>query len=138
MIRIQVFNAHKKRRLPKKETLEMIRRVLKDEQCKHADLNVIGINDTKMKKLNGTYLHHHYATDVLSFYLSDGINGILEGEVYVNLDQAYRQAKDFGISFKNEVQRLIIHGVLHLVGYRDDTRKRKKLMTKREDHYLER
>jgi rRNA maturation RNase YbeY len=124
-------------RISKKETLDLVRSVLKGERCTNADISIITVNDATMKKLNGTYLNHRYTTDVLSFNLSESRNGILEGEVYINLDQANRQAKDYGVTFKNETRRLIIHGVLHLLGYSDATMKQKKHMTVREDHYLQ-
>jgi probable rRNA maturation factor len=120
----------------KKETLKIVQRVLKGEQCKNTEISVIGIDDASMIQLNKKYLRHNYPTDVLSFNLSDDLNGTLEGEVYINLDQAYRQGKYLGISFKREVQRLVVHGILHLVGYRDDTLRQKKRMTQREDYYL--
>lgn len=137
MIRIEINTTHNKKKISKKATFELAKRVLKTEGCKNATIGIIGINDAKMKKLNGTYLNHHFTTDVLSFNLSEESNRTLEGEVYVNLDQAQRQAKDYGVTFDNELRRLIIHGLLHLVGWRDDTRQRKAQMTRRENYYLE-
>jgi rRNA maturation RNase YbeY len=92
-----------------------------------------------MVGLNRKYLKHRTPTDVLSFSLSgqrlrDGEK--LEGEVYVNLDQARRQAGLFHESIRNEVARLVIHGILHLVGYDDASMRQKKAMTRLEDAYL--
>ena len=93
------------------------------------------IEDEKMIELNSAYLEHHYTTDVLSFTLSER-NERLEGEVYVNVAQAKRQAKEYSVSARNEIGRLVVHGVLHLLGYEDDTTKKKLRMSKREDFYL--
>ncbi|MBI1807597.1 MAG: rRNA maturation RNase YbeY [Ignavibacteria bacterium] len=113
----------------------MVRRVLQGECKGEAEINVIAIHDRAMLALNSTYLGHYYATDVLSFPLSEDKKK-LEGEVYVNLDQARRQAREYGVSMNNECVRLVIHGVLHLVGYTDVTAREKKRMTKRENGYL--
>ena len=92
-----------------------------------------------MVGLNRKYLNHGTATDVLSFSLNDHQlkhGDLLEGEVYVNLDQARRQARRFGETIRDEVGRLVIHGILHLVGYGDASERQKKLMTRLEDTYL--
>jgi rRNA maturation RNase YbeY len=97
---------------------------------------VVFTDDKVITKLNKEFLKHHYTTDVLSFGLSDESESKLEGEVYVNVQQAKRQASEFGVSLLNEVGRLVVHGTLHLLGYNDDTPKKKSRMTKRENFYL--
>ncbi len=136
MIRIKVFNAHPRCRVRIKETLSLVRHVLKNEGVRDAELNIVAINDRRMTTINGKYLHHRYATDVLSFPLSEKKTKTLEGEVYINLDQARRQASEYNVAVRNEIARLVTHGVLHLVGYRDATNGERKRMTKRENHYL--
>lgn len=88
-----------------------------------------------MIELNSAFLEHHFTTDVLTFPLSEDGEPI-EGEVYINVAQAKRQAKEYGVAPRNEIGRLIVHGVLHLLGYEDDTKKKKLNMSKREDFYL--
>ena len=73
-------------------------------------------------------------TDVISFPLEEGSN--LEGEVYVNLDRARQQAKEFQVTVPAEVARLVIHGTLHLVGYDDTTLRKAAVMKKREDAHV--
>ena len=91
-----------------------------------------------MINLNGRFLHHWYSTDVLSFPVEEIGKRSVEGEIYVNLDQARRQAREYDVSIRNEVGRLVIHGILHLLGY-DDKRKDERLkMTMRENVYLDR
>ena len=136
MIRVRVFNAHPRRKVNIKETVSLVRRVLKNEGTHDAELNIVFINDKRMIEMNGRYLDHWYTTDVLSFSLTDEGNEKNEGEVYINLDQARRQAKHYNVAIHNEVSRLVTHGILHLVGYRDNTRHEKKRMTEREDLYL--
>jgi rRNA maturation RNase YbeY len=80
------------------------------------------------------FLGHDEPTDVISFPLEEEVR--LEGEVYVNLDRAKEQAKHFGVSFRNEVARLVIHGILHLVGYDDTTTEQARIMKSEEDRQL--
>ncbi len=135
MIGIRLFNTHRRYRIRRSETLRTAKRVLQGERQHDADLNIVFVNDRRMVTLNTTYLHHRTPTDVLSFPLGE-TKGRLEGEVYVNLDQARRQAAEYGVKVPEEVARLVIHGLLHLVGYRDGTKRQKDIMTRREEHYL--
>lgn len=90
---------------------------------------------TTVRALNRRYLGHDRSTDVLSFPLAEG--RILEGEVYVNLDRARAQARDYGVSYPEEVIRLVVHGTLHLAGYEDGTALARRAMRLREDRYVE-
>jgi probable rRNA maturation factor len=135
MIHIQIFNGHPKHRIKHTGTIAAVRTVVKNERCGLIDLNVVFVDDKRMIAMNGAYLKHRYTTDVLCFPL--GENGKrLEGEVYVNLDQAQRQALQYNVSFREEYLRLIIHGVLHLLGYGDKKQREKNCMTNKESFYL--
>jgi len=89
-----------------------------------------------MRLLNARFLNHSFSTDVLAFPL--GTDEKLNAEVYINLDKAKAQAREYRVSFANEVTRLLIHGTLHLMGYKDETRKAQTRMRRREDFYLSR
>ena len=84
-----------------RETIRIATRVLRAERRKQADLNIIYVDDRSMIRLNSAYLRHRNTTDVLSFPLSDHPGTKLEGEVYVNLDQARRQARRYRVTRKN-------------------------------------
>jgi probable rRNA maturation factor len=135
MIRVQVFNTHHRHRINSREILLFARRVLRGEHKTEAEIRIIFISDSHMLELNGQYLNHWYATDVLSFPLSER-GTTIEGEIYVNLDQARRQSRKYRVTIKQEVARLVAHGVLHLVGYNDHTAAGRKRMREREDAYL--
>ncbi len=137
MISIRVFNSSRLRAIAPDETIRLARRVLTSERRKKAAVNIIYIDDRAMVRLNSAYLRHRRTTDVLSFPLSEDARRMLEGEVYVNLDQARRQAKEHRVTFKNEAARLVIHGVLHLLEYDDLSAEDKREMTRLEDRYLE-
>jgi probable rRNA maturation factor len=136
MIRIQVVNAHPKDRIRRQATVHLVQCVLHGEDQKRADVNIVFIHDRRMVKLHEEYLHHRSTTDVLSFPLHEDGSTSVEGEVYVNLDQARRQARRYQVTRKNEIARLVIHGTLHLLGYDDSSPRKKTTMTQREDHYL--
>lgn len=136
MIRISVFNTHPRYRIPSNPVCLLARRVLRAEGEANATIGVVFTDNPTMTSLNRKYLNHRTTTDVISFPLTDEGSGTLEGEVYVNLDQARRQASYYGVTIKAEVGRLVVHGVLHLVGYEDNTAKQKVRMRELENSYL--
>ncbi|MBI3189446.1 MAG: rRNA maturation RNase YbeY [Ignavibacteriales bacterium] len=118
------------------ETVKLVQSVLEGEQCQNAEVNIVVVDDKMITELNREYLNHHFTTDVLSFCLSKQNEKKLEGEVYVNVAQAKRQASEYNVAEKNEIGRLVIHGTLHLLGYEDNTPGKKRRMSKKEDFYL--
>lgn len=135
MIHVRIFNVHPKHKIQHRGTIAAARFVVRNEYHGDAEINVVFIDDRKMINLNGLYLDHWHATDVLSFPMKENGKNI-EGEVYINLDQARRQAQDYKVSFREEYSRLVIHGVLHLLGYRDKKRQDKLRITEKENYYL--
>lgn len=101
---------------------------------KDGTINLIVVGEDKILEMNKKYLGHEFVTDVISFNLSDG--EILLGEVYICLQQAKRQAKEYSVSVENELLRLVIHGVLHILGFEDDTIDKKTEMHKLENMFL--
>ena len=136
MISVSVFHTSAGRAMRRDETIRIARRVLTGERRTRAELRIIYIDDRAMIRLNTTYLRRRHATDVLSFPLGDHPERLLEGEVYVNLDQARRQARRYRVTLKNEAARLVIHGVLHLLEYDDKLAREKREMSRLEDEYL--
>jgi len=131
---IHVFNNCKKYWFNKDETIFIVIHVIKYESSRAGDINIVFTDDKLIRKLNTIFLNHNWVTDVISFPLSE--NDKIEGEIYINLEQARRQAKEYNCTIKSETQRLIIHGVLHLIGYKDLTSNAKKKMSALEDKYL--
>lgn len=97
-------------------------------------LSVVFVGSRFIRMINREYLSHDTVTDVVSFPL--GGDAGPDGEIYVNLDRAASQARLYKIPARAETRRLIIHGLLHLLGYDDATERSKRAMTRREDHYL--
>ena len=132
---IKIFNDHQTHRIHRKSMIGLIRNVLQEEKVQARELSIVFVDNKYIKKLNKRYLNHNALTDVMAFRL--GGTQQIEGEVYVNLDRAKSQAKDYGVSFANEVGRLVVHGILHLVGYEDRTQAQRRSMKKKEDRYLQ-
>ena len=134
---VRVFNAHPKYRRRHRETILLVQRVLKGEKRSNAEINVIFADDKTMLQLNKTYLRHPYPTDVISFSLADETQRLVVGDVYIGVNQAVRQAKEYRVSLRNELARLAVHGVLHLIGYDDRLTRQRLQMTSLENRYLQ-
>ena len=134
---ITITTVHPHRRTDEAALERLVRRVAEGEGGSVRVLGVVLADHATVRALNRQYLGHDYTTDVLSFDLSeDDAEGVVEGEVYVDLDTAAERHDEFGASFDDEVRRYVVHGLLHLLGYDDDTPAGKARMHAREERYL--
>lgn len=133
---IEVSHQHRARRFPRLETFRVLESVLKRESHRKMSVSVVFTDDRFMRRINRRFLSHDTVTDVIAFPLGDD-RGVV-AELYVNLDQAKRQAAVYGVSYREEVCRLLIHGMLHILGYRDSTVPQREVMHRRENWYLKR
>ena len=107
-----------------------------ESECKMPGVvNFIFCSDEFLHKLNVNYLGHDTYTDIITFDMSD-IENVIAGEVFISIERARENARKFGHPALQEVRRLMVHGVLHLIGYLDKKQEDKKLMTSKEDYYL--
>lgn len=113
---------------------EWIEKVISAEKCKVGDINIIFCEDEYLHKLNVDYLKHDTLTDIISFDYSVGKE--LHGDVYISIERVYDNAKDFRVSFAEELHRVLIHGILHYCGYKDKSDEDTKEMRSRENRYL--
>ncbi|MFQ5636607.1 MAG: rRNA maturation RNase YbeY [bacterium] len=101
-----------------------------------ASLNIIFVEDDVIKRLNKKYFNKNRTTDVIAFPLSEsGLDGF-EGEIYVSVDSVSENAAFYKVNLAEEMRRVVAHGLLHFLGYRDDTKEHKHRMTERENYYL--
>jgi probable rRNA maturation factor len=120
----------------KKKIAEWINRVLISEHVKiSVNIDFVFCSDQFLLNINQTYLKHNFFTDIISFDLSDDNNHI-DGEVYISIDRVRENGLIFGSTFENELRRVIIHGVLHIIGYKDMSRSEIKKMRQLENKYL--
>lgn len=114
---------------------KLAHRILHSEGASNTDINIVLVDDPYIERLNRQFLHTVGPTDVLAFPLGTE-GGRIEGEVYISVDTAERQAREYGVALEAELLRLVAHGLLHLLGYEDQTAEQKETMTRREDEYL--
>jgi probable rRNA maturation factor len=131
-------NNHPSLRFPKRETSRAIQSVLKDESAHSFRLSVVFVGSRTIRAINRRFLGHDYVTDVLAFPLGEEQEPGVQAELYINLDRAKSQARDYCVPFAEETRRLLIHGTLHLLGYSDANPRQKVRMTRREDFHLSR
>lgn len=132
---INIFNDSSFKYLPKKKVVESVKKAFIEEKSVNVFINIVYVNDREIIKLNKRYLKHNRTTDVISFLLEEHKNTI-EGEIYISVDTAINQAKQYKVSLSNELKRLAVHGALHLMGYNDDTIAKKQIMHKLENKYI--
>jgi probable rRNA maturation factor len=113
---------------------KLVEKVISKENKISGDLNFIVTNDKTLKKLNNKYLKHNFNTDVISFNYED--QSILFGEIYVSIDTVKRNAKNYKVSYRIELVRVMIHGVLHICRYEDKNSHEKEKMSELEDWWL--
>ena len=118
----------------KKIAREWLISSLQKESKTCGDLNYIFCSDEYLKKVNIDFLQHDYYTDIITFDYSEADE--VSGDIYVSIDRIKDNAKQFDKPVYNELSRVLIHGVLHLTGYKDKSDADQKQMTEKEDFYL--
>lgn len=98
------------------------------------EINFIFCDDAYLHKLNVDFLQHDTLTDVISF--DNTIGKLISGDIYISIERVADNAKDYNVSFDKELHRVMIHGVLHYIGFKDKTVLEKKQMTAAEDEAL--
>jgi len=109
--------------------------ILKSEGLRLGIINFIFCSDDELKKLNYDFLNHDYYTDILTFSLSD-IKNVVTADIYISIDRVKDNSTLFKVPIVNELHRVMIHGLLHLCGYKDKKRLDIKKMKAQEDKYL--
>jgi probable rRNA maturation factor len=116
-------------------TATWIQSVIQREGYALAQLNFIFCSDLYLNAKNVQYLQHDTLTDILTFDYTD-TPGVIEGDVYISIDRVIANAQAWQQSFMKELQTVMVHGVLHLLGYEDQTPATKALMRQKETEYV--
>jgi rRNA maturation RNase YbeY len=110
---------------------------IEKKKRKTGELNFIFCSDEHLLGINKQYLDHNTYTDIITFdYSEDDPKQPVSGDVFISIDRVKENAETFSKTFDNELHRVIIHGTLHLLGYKDKTKAAKEEMTKEEDACL--
>lgn len=130
--------------------------VVKCEKKAIGDINFVFCSDQYLLQINKKYLKHDYFTDIITFQHDIEVqstkskvqsqasqdsrlktqNSPISGDIFISIDRVKENAEKYKVSFNTELHRVMIHGVLHLLGYKDKAKAAKKVMTKKEDLYL--
>jgi rRNA maturation RNase YbeY len=100
-----------------------------------SSLSINFISEAEITDVNKEYLNHNYATDIITFDYGERKEN-LDAEILISIDDSKRNAKRYNVKFEEEITRLIIHGILHLLNYTDFREKEKKIMKQRENELL--
>lgn len=122
--------------IDKKWINKTCKKIFIDNGEKIADISFIITTDNKLNELKKRFFNEDLLTDVISFNLEEEGDPI-EGEIYISLDRIIDNAKIFNQEILMELKRIIIHGLLHLIGYNDQSKKEKSRMTKLENYYIQ-
>ncbi len=136
MGKIAFFKVDRKFRVNrKKEITVWLENSVSEEGWKLGRVNIVLCSDEYLLTLNQQFLKHDTYTDIITF--PGEREGFVEGEIYISLDRVEENAGRFSVGIGEELNRVLIHGFLHLMGYKDKRKVEKELMRRKEDHYLE-
>ncbi len=137
MANISFFNEGIDFKLNQKLLLkDWIYTVITNENKIKGSINFIFCNDSYLSKINKQFLNHDTYTDIITFDYTTDYKGKISGDIFISIDRVAENAEKLNISFTNELHRVMIHGVLHLLGYKDKTKSQKTLMRQKEDNCL--
>lgn len=121
-------------KIDKKATEKIFTKILFDFSNKLGQINIIFCSEGKILQVNRRFLNHDYLTDIITFQSNE--NQTINGELYISVETVKSNAKKLNTSFEKEMKRVLVHGVLHLVGLKDKSPTETALMRKKEDLYL--
>ncbi|MCD6396296.1 MAG: rRNA maturation RNase YbeY [Spirochaetaceae bacterium] len=118
----------------RKSHKEWLTGVIKEEKRRVGVINYVFVSDNYLLKINRQFMRRDYFTDVISF--NYGSEKVVAGDILVSVDRVYENADKFKVERNNELDRIMVHGLLHLIGYEDTTKEEKSIMTQKENYYL--
>ncbi|MGQ0828507.1 MAG: rRNA maturation RNase YbeY [Bacteroidota bacterium] len=113
---------------------QWITAVIRKNKCKKGGIAFVFCPDEYLLNINKEYLNHNTYTDIVTFDYTEG--NMIKGDIFISVERVKENAVKFSKSFEDELHRVIIHGILHLLGYKDKTKAAKAEMTKQEDTCL--
>lgn len=111
-----------------------LRLVIESEIRRAGNISIIFCSDNYILDVNLKYLQHDYFTDIITFDYCEGDK--ISGDLFISVDSVRENSAFYGTDFNDELNRVMVHGILHLIGYDDHTKKDQKLMRAKEDYYL--
>jgi rRNA maturation RNase YbeY len=116
--------------------IQWIKKVIATESDKKiSSINFIFCSDLYLNRINIQYLNHNTFTDIITFNNSD-LPGVIDCDIYISIDRISENSQKFKVSIENELHRVMVHGILHLLGYSDTSSKEKEIMRKKENECI--
>jgi rRNA maturation RNase YbeY len=113
---------------------QWLEQVIISEEKKIGEINFVFCDDDYLHKMNVEFLNHDTLTDIISFDYTVG--KIIQGDIFISTERVADNATDFKVNFKEELHRVMVHGILHYCGYKDKTEEDANMMRSKEDYYL--
>ena len=133
---VNFFSEEKTFKIKNRKKLRLLlKKVCKYEKVNLGYINCVFCSDKHLLEINKKHLKHNFLTDIITFDFSEEKNHI-EGDLYISVDRVKDNAKKYKDTFLEESTRVILHGLLHLIGYKDKTEKEKKRMRVLENKYV--
>jgi probable rRNA maturation factor len=135
---ISIDNRQDKFKIDRRRLRTSLNRLMRELHCAQCDLSLLLVDDDQIREFNRTYLDRDRSTNVISFAMGEGefsdINPQVLGDIIVSVETAHRDAAAAGMDFMDEMEFLVIHGLLHLLGYNHEhtTARESKRMRARE------
>ena len=134
---IQFFNEDVDFKIPNpRKTKTWLKDIIESEGFELNQLNYIFCSDEYLLGVNQQYLNHDFYTDIITFDNSEEIEGIVEGDIFISIDRVKENAEQLSKTFKEELLRVLAHGVFNLVGYDDHEDEDELIMRQKEDTYI--
>ena len=118
----------------KRKIKNWLKDTIVNEKKKVGDINYIFCSKQYLKKMNNDYLSKNYETDVISFDFSK--NNKISGDIYISSETVKKNSIIFNVCFNNELKRVMVHGLLHLLNYNDKSKQELKIMREKENFYI--
>ena len=112
-----------------------LKMVAESEIKRLGDISIIFCSDPFILEVNLKYLQHDYFTDIITFDYCEGNR--LSGDLFISVDSVRENAEYYSVEFEDELNRVIVHGILHLIGYDDHSDEEKIIMREKENYYLQ-
>ncbi len=130
---LQVYSQHSS--ISKRAVHNLISSLKKEFNLSISFLSISFISSSELHDINREYLNHDYETDIITFNYSKKIQDI-DGEILISFEDARRNAKKFNVTYGKELNRLVIHGMLHLLNFDDNNKENKKIMKRMENKLI--
>ena len=134
MNEINIFKECKDIDFYKDHIVQLINLSLEDTKYNQVKINIIFCDNDKLNSFKQEYFNDDVLTDIVTFPIKN--DNKLEAEIYISIEMAKINANEFNVTLNNELSRLIVHGVLHLIGFNDDTEDSKKIMFLKQDKII--